>query len=149
MLIPYFTANLLHYFYNLKTRCDQKRTSESDCTPQKTHIVKKIHVCIKYNQIHFRKIEIRQLSVISSENNISMSVIFTVTSVYFMVKAIKLCMVWQFFMVIIWYSINLTGVEKIYWTLYLRSDDNIFYTQPLTSFLREFPLPWEILLFLF
>ena len=24
-----------------------------------------------------------------------------------------------------------------------------YVTQPLTSFLREFPLPWEILLFLF
>ena len=60
MLIPCFTAYLIHYliiyFYNLKTKCDRKkRTSVLDCIPQKYILKKKkkkTFLCVhkvKYN----------------------------------------------------------------------------------------------------
>ena len=41
MVIPYFTAYLIHYFYNLKTKCDQKKNHNMILHPKKL-IEKKI-----------------------------------------------------------------------------------------------------------
>ena len=40
MLIPYFTAYLIYYFYNLKAKCDLKNDLQNQIAYPQKHILK-------------------------------------------------------------------------------------------------------------